>query len=75
MNITINDIFVRFSEKEMNRMLGKLARWCDNGGDLLDHKVEPSDLFEQYKYLLEVHAIAKKCEQCNGEGTWSHLEP
>jgi hypothetical protein len=62
MNKTLDDIFVTFTDKQLNKMLGKLARWCDEGGYLHD-LVDPSDVFEQFKYLMEVREVALANEE------------
>jgi len=55
----LEDIFVTFAEKELSKTYATLVKWCDDGGRL-DDMLDPSDLFEQFKYLLEVLEIVKQ---------------
>ena len=52
----LEDIFVTFTEDELNNTLTTLAEWCE-GGYLLDDMLDASDLFEQFKYLMEVREV------------------
>ena len=57
MSESLNDIFVKFTDDELEDMFNHLAQWCESGGYLHD-LVDPSDVFEQFKYLMEVREIA-----------------
>ena len=58
----LEDIFVTFTEDELNNTWATLCEWCE-GGDLLEDMLDPSDLFEQFKYLMEVREVLTGGEQ------------
>ncbi len=62
MKKTFEDIFVTFSTDELEKMLALLADWCDDYGHIREYLNEAgfdqSDLFEQFRYLMEVREVA-----------------
>jgi len=55
----LEDIYVTFTEKELIKTYVTLVEWCDDGGRL-NAMLDPSDLFEQFNYLMEVLEIASE---------------
>ena len=58
----LSDIFVTFETQDLEKMQVSLAEWCEYGGDIYEYLEEarhdPSDLYEQFKYLMEVREVA-----------------